>query len=135
MIYSIRVLVDPYLQSPGPFRLYYNPHSAPIEQGDPDADGDRISDAQDPDQVAAVVADPSTSINTRNRNMFLERLDVAEAAIAAGDVPAAIDELRSLRTRVDGCGRKADKNDWVKDCGDQLAIRTAIDDVLAALSA
>ena len=106
---------------------------------DADDDGDGIDDAQDPDVVAeAVVALPGTSwASGGQRSATLDRLNKAESLIAAGDYAGARIELAALRKRVDGCNggsqQKADKNDWIVDCEDQLEVRALIDALLAAL--
>lgn len=102
---------------------------------DTDDDADGIPDDQDPDVVAeSVAALPVTSFGSGGQQKaMLDRLTLAESLIAAGDSDAAIDELNALRKRVDGCGTKADKNDWIVDCGDQIAVRQLIDALILAL--
>lgn len=103
---------------------------------DPDDDNDGIPDTQDPDVVAEVVnAIPAEHFHSEgNRNAFLSRLDNIEALIAAGDVEQAIMELQNLRRRLDGCGANPDANDWLLDCGSQLAVRVALDALIAGLT-
>lgn len=101
---------------------------------DPDDDGDGIPDGEDPDGVAQVVVDSTTAISSGNRKAFLKRLDYVESLIGDGDTEDAVTELESLRKRTDGCGTKADKNDWITDCEDQQTVRALIDDLIANLT-
>jgi hypothetical protein len=104
---------------------------------DPDDDNDGIPDTRDPDTVADVVNTiPGQHFHSEgNRNAFLHRLDNIEAQIAAGDIEGALTELQNLRRRLDGCGTSPDSNDWLLDCSSQLAVRTSLDALIAALSA
>jgi hypothetical protein len=102
---------------------------------DDDDDGDNIVDEQDPDGVATVVADSTTAISGGNRKAFLGRLDYIESLIANGETDDAVVELQALRKRTDGCGTKAEKNDWIIDCDDQQAVRALIDSLITNLNA
>ena len=111
-----------------------------ILNDDFDTDGDGLPDDRDPDEIGEIVtALPRQSIGNGNRKAFLDRLEQIETLIVVGDLEDAIDELRSLRQRVNGCNgttqEKADKNDWVSNCADQRAIRQQIDALIATLSA
>lgn len=132
VVYSVRV-GGTGMGISGNFTFAY-PAGGPLPSaGAPDGDGDGITDAQDPDVVAAIVADPAIAIGAGNRKATLERLSYVESLIVQGDVPAALTELSNLRKRVDGCGAKADKNDWIDNCGNQLSVRSALDNLAAAL--
>ena len=104
-----------------------------------DRDGDGLSDEEDPDTVMLVVNQvPKSSFGSGGQpKAFQSNLDKAEQLLVAGNVSGAITELRSLRKRVDGCNgtarEKADSNDWITRCGDQRAVRNAIDDLIAAI--
>ena len=58
-----------------------------------------------------------------------------EAEIMAGSIEEAIQKLRNLRRRVDGCGSSPDRNDWVTNCGSQVEIRTLLGQLINNLSA
>ncbi|HEX9285041.1 MAG TPA: hypothetical protein VF879_05165 [Nitrospirales bacterium] len=60
-------------------------------------------------------------------------LDAVERRITAGDIAGGIRDLNKLRARVDGCGTKADNNDWIVDCAAQLQVRAFIDLLIANL--
>ena len=102
---------------------------------DPDDDNDGINDAADPDTVADAIIDlPGSHFNSSgNKAAFLSRLDQIEQLILAGNRVQAIEELRNLRRRVDGCGSTPDNNDWIKDCASQVHVRGLIDILIANL--
>lgn len=120
---------------------------------DPDTDGDGLADGVDPDPTDpdsdrdgvsdgvdsvgdTVTALPDTAFRPPGggtRNAFLNRLLEIEARLDAGDVSGALDLLRDLRRKVDGCGSSADSNDWIRDCPAQLVVRAQIDALIATL--
>ncbi len=103
---------------------------------DADDDNDGIPDDSDPGTVADVIITlPDTHFHSLgNKNAFLSRLAEIEQLILAGHRDQAVQELRNLRRRVDGCGAAADNNDWITDCASQLQVRTLIDMLIANLS-
>ena len=68
-----------------------------------------------------------------NRNALLIRLDAVERKILDGKTAAAIQELRDLRRRVDGCGLSAASDDWIVNCATQIEVRLLIDQLIASL--
>ena len=95
-----------------------------------DTDGDTIPDGSDPDIVIAAIdllpdgsfansADPNGQ-----RNAMKMRLMRVESDIASGNVEEALQELRNLRMRVDGCATTAgvspELDDWIPNCANQL---------------
>ena len=102
---------------------------------DRDTDGDGISDGIDSvgDTVAAIPNSAFRPPGGGTRTAFLNRLMEIEARLDAGDVPGALNLLRDLRRKVDGCGSSADSNDWIRDCPAQLDVRAQIDAMIATL--
>ena len=47
----------------------------------------------------------------------------------------ALEKLMSLRKHLDGCGSAPDRNDWVRNCADQIKIRALVDLLIANLTA
>jgi hypothetical protein len=98
---------------------------------DPDSDNDGLIDGQDVEFIQNAVA--ATPLNTfkapqaGNRNATLSNLDTVESLLMQNKVAKALATLADLRKRFDGCGAKADNNDWALVCGPQLTIRGAID--------
>jgi hypothetical protein len=96
---------------------------------DADSDDDGIPDGRDPqfllNAVNALSADAFRA--SGNRTSLLDRLGAIERLIAGGSVTQAIRELRSLRTRMDGCGVAADGDDWIVDCAAQIRMQGLID--------
>jgi hypothetical protein len=85
--------------------------------------------------IAAVQALPASALKAPgNRAALTSRLTDVNAAITAGDTKAATKQLTNLRKQVNGCGTKADKDDWIVDCSAQTAIRSLLDELLADLS-
>ena len=109
---------------------------------DQDGDGDGIPDNQDPDTVGTVVAQLSDeAFSSRgHRTATLARLDAAEKMILEGEIGDAVQQLRNLLKRFDGCpsdpsiGEQAGQEDWVLDCDAQRAVSSALGGVIAALA-
>lgn len=82
----------------------------PIDGGDPDTDGDGLTDAIDPDvlwaQLTAIVGDRWANGGAPKAVRSL--LDDAQDALLLGDLDGAIDALEVLLKRSDG-----DRNDWM----------------------
>ncbi len=108
-----------------------------------DSDADGIPDDRDVEEAQEAVADlpqsafaPTVSAGG-HRTAMINRLEDIEALIASGDIEQAIERLRDLRRKVDGCpaavGTTPHPDDWVVDCAAQLEIRSRIDDLIAAL--
>ena len=68
-----------------------------------------------------------------NRNALLSRLDAVEQKIRDGKTDAAIEELRNVRRRADGCGSFAGNDDWIVDCAAQTELRSLIDQLIESL--
>jgi hypothetical protein len=102
-----------------------------------DADGDGILDGEDVEWLqSAIQAVPSSQIKSpaaANRQAMISILNDVEQLIAVGDYTTAIQKLRNLRQRVDGCGSKPDKNDWIINCSTQIQIRSLIDELISNL--
>jgi hypothetical protein len=115
---------------------------APSAPRDHDSDKDGIPDDQDPDTVAAVVGQLSDeAFSARgHRTATLARLNAAEKMILDGEIGDAIQQLRNLLKRFDGCpsdpsvGELAGREDWVVDCDAQRAVSSALRSVIAALA-
>lgn len=66
---------------------------------------------------------------------MLAALEDFESLILRGRTSDAIKKLRTLRTRIDGCGTAPAKDDWITDCAAQREIRELVDLLLANLGA
>jgi len=99
---------------------------------DPDSDNDGIPDGKDTEWLQTAVDNLPDGVFVAGSasgitESFLGRLDTVEKLVAKGTIGQAIDELKYLRKRVDGCGSRPDKNDWIVDCAVQKRIRGYID--------
>jgi hypothetical protein len=47
---------------------------------------------------------------------------------------AAVRKLTNLLGRLDGCGARADKNDWILNCTDQVQVRSLVQELIANLT-
>jgi hypothetical protein len=94
-------------------------------------------DGRDVEWVQAAVRDlPSAA--WRDQGVLLPRatlavLDGVEVASRAGLDGLAVLQLRFLRQRVDGCGTRADVDDWVVDCAGQARVRPLVDVLIGNL--
>jgi len=68
-----------------------------------------------------------------HRTAMSARLAGIQASMDTGKADQAIHHLANLRRQVDGCGAKADMDDWIVDCEAQLEIRVLLDDLIADL--
>jgi hypothetical protein len=106
---------------------------------DPDNDDDGLPDGQDVDWIEDFIAGiPDAAIKSPaagNRNAMLNLINDAEALLLKGNRRAALDKLKTLRMRVDGCGVVSDGNDWIVDCAIQTELRTLLDLLIANVSA
>jgi hypothetical protein len=105
---------------------------------DSDADDDGITDGRDVEHIQVKLNGfPNSAFAPPNgaghRQTMNNLLDQAESAVAARDTAKALSKLQELRSHVDGCGRKADKNDWIVDCAAQVEVRRLIDVLIANL--
>lgn len=100
-----------------------------------DRNGDGLPDDIDPDAVIELVdALPDSSFAAPgHRTAILAQLAAAEDKLLAGETEEARELLQNLRKHANGCGAKADNNDWIVQCVDQLLFREAIDAILAVL--
>ncbi len=62
---------------------------------------------------------------------MMNLLDQVEADLLKGKTKQALDKLSNLRTHNDGCGAKADGNDWIVDCTLQAEVRMLVDLLIA----
>jgi len=67
------------------------------------------------------------------RRAFEARLTDILRSIDAGNTVPAVQMLRNLRMRTDGCGAAADRDDWIVDCGCQSAVRPKMNDLIKKL--
>jgi len=103
---------------------------------DADSDDDGIADGEDVEWIqGSVNALPGNVFKgIGNRTAILSELDAIETMIAKGKLNQALNELKILRSRVDGCGASADGNDWIVECTAQIKIRTYIDLLISNLT-
>jgi hypothetical protein len=98
---------------------------------DPDADGDGLLDGEDVEFVQDAVADLASSVlrapSAGTRTAIVSVLEDVEVLLLQGDISGAVQKLYNLRRRLDGCGSRADSNDWVIACGPQTEVRTLVD--------
>jgi hypothetical protein len=104
-----------------------------------DSDGDGLADGRDVEFVqAAITALPIGAFKppgSGTKKSMLAALNDIESLLVKGRTADAIKKLRTLRTRVDGCGTAPAKDDWIVDCAAQREIRDLIDLLLANLGA
>ena len=91
-----------------------------------------------PPSVASIsdVVDAMPDAAFRNlglRRAFEARLTDILRSIDAGNTVPAVQMLRNLRMRTDGCGAAADRDDWIVDCGCQSAVRPKMNDLIKKL--
>jgi hypothetical protein len=102
---------------------------------DSDSDDDGIIDGKDVDWIqSAITAIPTSALAKGDpglRTSMNSLLDNAEKRIARGDKAGALSTLDTLRKRMDGCGSRSDRNDWIVDCTVQTRIRALVDIVIA----
>jgi hypothetical protein len=100
---------------------------------DADTDNDGLPDGKDVEWIQGVItAMPGNAINGGgNRNAMMNLLDQVEADLLKGKTKQALDKLSNLRTHNDGCGAKADGNDWIVDCTLQAEVRMLVDLLIA----
>jgi hypothetical protein len=82
--------------------------------------------------IAAVVDDGAFR-NVGLYQAFKVRLGDIQRSLGAGDSVSALQMLRDLRLRFNGCPDKAELDDWIVGCSKQLAVRTKIDDLIKKL--
>jgi hypothetical protein len=107
---------------------------------DPDSDNDGIPDGKDTEWLQTAVDNLPDDVFVAGSadgitDSMLGRLDTVEKLVARDDIDQALDELKYLRKRVDGCGSRADRNDWIVDCAVQKRIRGYIDLLITNLRA
>ncbi|MGH7893989.1 MAG: hypothetical protein ACREQL_04925 [Candidatus Binatia bacterium] len=104
-----------------------------------DSDGDGLPDGRDVEfiqnAIAALPRDAFKPPGAGTKKSMLAALEDIESSLAKGRRADAIKKLRTLRTRVDGCGTEPAKDDWITDCASQNEIRALIDTLLANLGA
>ncbi len=94
-----------------------------------------LEDDPTADAIAeSVVALSEGSFKARgHRQSMTSRLTTVEEKVEASDARGAVKQLTSLRKHLDGCGSKADKDDWIVDCQAQVDIRGQIDELIVHL--
>ena len=83
--------------------------------------------------IQALPASVFTSTGAGQRHAITGILAEVEALAAGDNTMEAVRKLENLRKRIDGCGIKADRDDWIKDCDAQRSMREFIDDIIAGL--
>lgn len=105
---------------------------------DADTDGDGLIDGEDVEFIQEAIRDlPASSFappGGGTRTALLSQLEKVEALLLKGNRAAAIRELESLKPRMDGCGALPDVNDWITECGGQVAIRSLVDLLITNLT-
>lgn len=105
---------------------------------DADSDDDGLPDGRDVEFVQNAVQQLPISAfkppGGGTRRAMVAILNDTEMLLLTGDTVEAIQKLRNLRRRLDGCGSRPDANDLIIDCEDQVTIRSLIDTLIAALS-
>ena len=103
---------------------------------DADSDDDGISDGEDVEWIQGSINTLPDNVfqGTGNRTAILSQLDAIEVLVSKGKLTQAVNELKLLRTHVDGCGASADGNDWIVECTAQIKIRTYIDLLISNLT-
>lgn len=103
------------------------------DPNNPDTDGDGIIDGGDPSVLVEVLPPDSLFKDSDGglRQAMLARLNGIEDHMLALNIEGALRELENLRRRVDGCPPKADKDDWIVDCTEQLRVRALIDTIIS----
>ena len=106
---------------------------------DNDTDNDGLIDGKDVEFIQnGVLVLPTTSFKPPGggtKNAIQKILDDVETLLLRGKKADAIQQLKNLRMRIDGCGVKPDKNDWIISCSDQVDIRSLVDLLLVNLVA
>jgi Bacterial TSP3 repeat len=101
----------------------------------PDSDGNSLLDGVDTGWIGqAVNAIPATLFMPGTQQTILDQLGMINKLVAGGEFGPAASELKSLRTRVDGCGSSPDGDDWVMDCSQQFQLQTYIDVIMTNLT-
>jgi hypothetical protein len=85
---------------------------------DPDTDGDGLVDGIDPTWLNEyVVALPNDAFKSaKDRAKLGQRLALVHRQVSSGDRDSALDLVTIMEIRTNGCGTKADRNDWITDC-------------------
>jgi hypothetical protein len=118
---------------------------------DSDTDNDFIPDGADPAWFSAILSGvPSTAFgNVNNKGAMLNQLATAknlvlyslfldvsgQPALGAQVRAMALDQLSSVRSKMDGCPSSPDSNDWILDCGVQTSIRPLLDVLITNVTA
>jgi probable HAF family extracellular repeat protein len=93
---------------------------------DPDTDGDGLVDGIDASWLDAYVADlPNRHLRARWLTKLVMRIRIAviDSAIRVGARSSALHQIDKLERRVDGCGARPDRGDWIVDCAAQTEFR------------
>ncbi len=103
---------------------------------DADSDDDGIPDGEDVEWIQQVIKALPDAVfkGAGNRTAILSQLDAIESMVSLGKITQAVNELKLLRTHVDGCGASADGNDWIVDCTEQTHIRALIELLITNLT-
>jgi hypothetical protein len=68
-----------------------------------------------------------------HRSALTSRLSDVNDMLTAGNERGAAKHLAKMRRQVDGCGTKADKDDWIVSCPAQLDLRSLLDELITQL--
>jgi hypothetical protein len=89
----------------------------------------------DTDDIAHIVAAlPSDDFRHRVlQPLMVLRLELIGRTLDRGFENGARLQILLLRRTVDGCGSVPDRNDWIIDCSSQVAVRGALDGLIASI--
>jgi hypothetical protein len=103
-----------------------------------DTDGDGLVDGKDVEFIQhAVLALPASSFKPPaggTRKAIISILNDAQALAKTGNVTGAVQKLNDLRKHLDGCGGVPDLNDWIRNCPQQVTVRSLVDLLIANLA-
>jgi hypothetical protein len=95
---------------------------------DADSDDDGIPDGEDIEWFLSALSNlPAEVFKATGHQTAISQLRAVDRLVSLGHKDLAIKKLENLRVHLDGCGTKADGNDWITDCTAQIEIRDLID--------
>jgi hypothetical protein len=97
------------------------------DPADADSDNDGLADGGDVEFVQTAIQRLPISVfkppSVAHRAVLLEGLDEIEAFLVAGKTTKAVARIDHFLTKMDGCGTRPDRDDWITDCASQVAVR------------
>jgi len=97
------------------------------------------SESEAPDVINDNIQELSPGAFDKNseerKESFSERFADITTSIVNGDFNAAIHQLESVKSKMDGCfgGPQEQQNDWITDCAAQETLLSQIDALIAYL--